>query len=301
MAKVIKAKMENEGCTIAYIFGEIGVGKTSYALYTAHEIYGNWKEPLEWLFFDIKDLLPRLSERFLKGERVPLIIIDDAGLWANRMYWWELPVKEFTKLFNVIRSMAGGVIFTSPSDEIPRQLIKKVKYRIFVSRAGSKDGTPLSRAIIYDQYILPDFRPVVKKVAEEIFPTHYPVYEEYAKKRNTAITTKLKEMESMIELYKKGVKVKGQYTLTRAKFIKLVIGKATEMVKEGKTIREVKKWITSFGIPDGTADHWVKRIKIYLKNGVDPVDVALSGAWRIKVGPWMHLTEKIERAVTDHS
>jgi len=47
-----KEGWKNDAVVTAYVYGEFGHGKTAYALWTAYEVLGDWKEVLNHLFFD---------------------------------------------------------------------------------------------------------------------------------------------------------------------------------------------------------------------------------------------------------
>lgn len=51
------------------MFGSQGIGKTSYALHVAHEIYGDWNKALSYLFFDPKDAISLLKSYPRKREK----------------------------------------------------------------------------------------------------------------------------------------------------------------------------------------------------------------------------------------
>ena len=46
LASLIKWAINNNGIVIAYVYGPMGHGKTSYALLTAYEVLGDWDKVL---------------------------------------------------------------------------------------------------------------------------------------------------------------------------------------------------------------------------------------------------------------
>ena len=191
----------NEAVTIL-INGEIGAGKTAYALYTARCIYSSWDEVLAHLYFDPRPLVEEIKEAHKRGERIPLIIVDDAGLWLSKLSWWERPIREFMEFFNVIRSVCGAVIFTTPSNDIPQRIIEKIQYHVLVRKINKKNarGVPLSQAVIYRSWMTPAGRRI-KKVAIDIYPRHYPnpVFIKYEDMRRQAIARKLDSVLRSLE------------------------------------------------------------------------------------------------------
>jgi len=132
LASLIKWAINNNGIVIAYVYGPMGYGKTSYALWTAYEVLGDWDKVLDHLFFDLDEALDFMYRHIMRGRRIPIMILDDAGFFLNRLTWWEKPKVEFMELFNLARSIAASIIFTSPTEEIPRQLLSKTNFRVSV-------------------------------------------------------------------------------------------------------------------------------------------------------------------------
>jgi len=129
LAGLIKKAIKGEAVVTAYVFGEFGFGKTSYALWTAYEVLGDWGKVLKHLFFEPEEAIEVMGKAIESGERLPIIIMDDAGLWLDKLTWWEEDKVAFMEFFNLIRSVAAGVIFTTPSEELPKQIIRKCFFK----------------------------------------------------------------------------------------------------------------------------------------------------------------------------
>ena len=89
LSSLIRKAMERDGVIVAYIYGDFGAGKTSYALHVAAEVLGSWNKVLDYLFFAPEDAMKAIRKAIDTGKRLPIIIMDDAGLWLDKLTWWE--------------------------------------------------------------------------------------------------------------------------------------------------------------------------------------------------------------------
>ena len=271
IAERIKELDKDEGLVI-HIYGEIGAGKTSYALYTARCIYNSWDEVLAHLYFDLRDLLKDVRRALVSRTRIPVVILDDAGLWANKISWWERPVRKFTEFFNVIRSVAKAVIMTTPTNEIPSQIERKVVYRVHVIKTDERNakGVPLSQAVIYRAKVTPDFRRMVKKVAIDIFPRYYPdsVYEAYEKIRRRMIDRKLREIVgSLSEEESPQEGIPRELVECCREVMGNIYSEAIRMIKEGAPYEEVYRFLRRRGLRGQHTRNLISLIKERLVSG----------------------------------
>jgi hypothetical protein len=56
--------------------------------------------------------------RHIRG--LPIMVFNDAGFWLNGLTWGREEKVCFIELFDLARTINTGVIFTTPSEEIPR-------------------------------------------------------------------------------------------------------------------------------------------------------------------------------------
>ncbi len=270
LSDLIRKAMKSDAVVTAYVFGEFGHGKTSYALWTAYEVLGNWGKVLKFLFFDPEEAVEVMGRAIDSGERLPIIIMDDAGLWLDRLTWWEEGKVAFMQFFNLIRSVAAGVIFTTPTEELPKQIIRKCFFRVkvmpayketVVKRFGEEGYESLLKtikgyglkpvmnmAVGYRLRMLPSFMEYVKKEYYDFYPLHYPIYEEYKVKRQAALRKYFEKWRAKIE----GSKIKDRNDLVRL---------AKELIESGKDRAEVVKELMRFGVPRSTAYRWIKRLQ----------------------------------------
>jgi hypothetical protein len=257
LASLIKWAINNNGIVIAYVYGPMGYGKTSYALWTAYEVLGDWDKVLDHLFFDLDEALDFMYRHIMRGRRIPIMILDDAGFFLNRLTWWEKPKVEFMELFNLARSIAASIIFTSPTEEVPRQLLSKTNFRVSVrplTEEEMQSGNALEVSKIAQEFglepfvavakgyrlnVLPSFMKIVQKEYIDYYPLYYPVFDEYNRIRMRYIKRKV------AKLMKK-----------RQEDRERLLEEATEIyMKAGP--REVLDFLIESGLPRSTALRWV--------------------------------------------
>lgn len=240
----------------------MGVGKTSYALWVAYELLGDWGVVLDHLFFKPEDAIRAIAAAARRGEKLPIIIMDDAGTWLDRLTWWESGKVSFMKFFNLIRSVAHSVVFTTPTEELPKQIINKCFIRVNVRRTGYDElreiyggdlsgllktaeehglSPTFSLAVGYVVKTLPSFMQLVRKEFYDAFPTHYPrpVFERYERIRRKAVGILLGDWE--------------------AEHRRSVLSRAVELLNKGVPRSEVVKYLTLHGFSRASAYRWVKR------------------------------------------
>ncbi|MCC5990525.1 MAG: hypothetical protein LM558_03345 [Thermosphaera sp.] len=209
LSSLIREAYRKNGVVVAYVYGPMGYGKTSYALWTAYEVLGSWDQVLKYLFFDLNDVIRTMWKHVRRKTRIPILILDDAGFWLNRLTWWEKEKIEFMELMNLARSISAGIIFTSPSQEVPRQILNKCNYRVAVKPIEEEEkmssfaleASKVAESIGLEPHVavargfqlitLPSFMKLVKKEFLDYYPLHYPIYEEYTKVRMKYVERKL--------------------------------------------------------------------------------------------------------------
>lgn len=250
LADLIHNMIRYDSIVTAYVYGEMGAGKTSYALWVAKEVLGDWNKSLDHLFFRPEEAINAVVRAVNQNRKLPIIIMDDAGTWLDRMTWWEREKVSFMKFFNLIRSVAHAIIFTTPSEELPKQILNKCFVRINVRRTtyeelesiyGDISGLTktaeeygvkpvFSLAVGYVVKTLPSFIQQVRKEFYDVFPTHYPdnIFKKYEVKRRKAINILLKEWEFSMK--------------------SKAINEAIEMLSKGVRKSEVVKHLITYGI-----------------------------------------------------
>lgn len=98
------------------IQGHEGAGKTVAALKLAEKVYGNYKTALNMLVFSLKEFEELLD---LAGKnRIPLLIWDDAGVYADRYLWRYDPITaaDLSSTIQLIRTYCATLILTVPNE-----------------------------------------------------------------------------------------------------------------------------------------------------------------------------------------
>ncbi|OYT54731.1 MAG: hypothetical protein B6U76_07115 [Desulfurococcales archaeon ex4484_217_2] len=269
IADLVKQAYKRNGVVTAYVYGEFGHGKTSYALWVAYEVLGSWGKVLNHLFFEPREAVRVMGKAIDSGKRLPIIIMDDAGLWLDRLTWWEEDKVAFMQFFNLVRSIAAGVIFTTPSQELPKQILNKCFFRVHVEPISKEKivgmvGEEAYRGLeaLVEKYglehvysiatgyrlkTLPSFFNFVSKEFYDIYPLHYPVFQEYEKRRRKALKQYFEKWRA---------KVEGSKHANKDDIVSLV----KELIESGKSKREIVKTLMKLGVPRSTAYMWVKKI-----------------------------------------
>lgn len=189
----INRAYESYGFVSAFIYGPQGVGKTTYALKVLYYVYKDWDKVLENTYFYIDNLIPRLVECFKNNERIKAILLDDAGVWLLKYYWYKYFPIWFSKLFNLMRTICSGIIFTSVEvSDIVKFVRDKVRYRVAI-RVVDDD---VRKAIGYKVITLPTLERIVKRYFVDYFKLDLPsdVRREYESMRREAIERLLGEV-----------------------------------------------------------------------------------------------------------
>ena len=274
LVNLIERAYRHNGVITAYIYGDFGFGKTSYALWVGFKVLGSWDKVLKHLFFHPEDAMKVIGRAIDRGERLKIIIMDDAGLWLDRLTWWEESKVSFMKFFNLIRSVASGVLFTTPSQELPKQIIRKCMIRVrvrpsskdeiisYVGEDGYRELEELVRkyglkplfniATGYKLKTLPSFTEFLSKEFYDIYPLHYPIYEEYERKRREALKKYFKSWKEAVE----GSRTKKEEAYILAK----------EMLKTGMGKHEVVRKLRELGINKVTSYRLVNKLLSVLED-----------------------------------
>lgn len=272
LTELIRRAMKCNGVVVAYVYGNFGSGKTSYALWTAYEVLGSWDRVLAHLFFDPAEAALKMKKAIDTGRRLPVIIMDDAGLWLDRMTWWERDKVAFMQFFNLIRSVAAGLIFTTPTEELPKQILRKTMIRVKVTPLSDEEGarfgelysrvkraaeelglaSAVALATGYRVKTLPSFTQFVEKHFYDLFPLHYPIFREYEAKRRKAL-------KHYFERWSEAVKLKPK--------LEDAVNLIREKLEAGAPKSEIVRELVRRGVKVRTAYNWVRRVAESLASG----------------------------------
>lgn len=120
----IKRMVAENGFMSVMIVGRQGVGKTTYAMKTLYQYYGDWDKVFESMTFDPIELLRR-------RKHYDAILIDDAGVHLSKYDWRDK--SDFAKFFNLIRDVTNFLIFTTPNEgDILKNIRDKLTYLVAI-------------------------------------------------------------------------------------------------------------------------------------------------------------------------
>jgi len=188
-----------------FIIGPQGMGKTTYAMLVLYEVYKDWDEVLHYLVFDPRDILPELKEALHSGERVKLVVFDDAGIHLSK-YLWSIDRESqqiamlINSLFNVIRTVCAGVIFTSPDMDVLKELRKK-SWWVGEPKAPSGKSKPQRQMILFKKRILVTGEVRVSRKAIDEYDLRlipHDVRKEYEEKRKEAMLPVIEKLEELL-------------------------------------------------------------------------------------------------------
>lgn len=147
LSEEIYWKWRKDEALLAIIEGEFGSGKSSVCIQMLRELYplgDDWRKYLVFKpeqFLDLVDSLicpdtscecafcidhKRSTNCYPANciccshppKKVPLIVWDDAGLWLYAMEWSDERVKSVVKFINVMRTVVGGLVLTTPTQDM---------------------------------------------------------------------------------------------------------------------------------------------------------------------------------------
>lgn len=204
LTKMIKSALRRQDFVSCFVIGPQGSGKTTYAMLVLHEIYKDWDNVLRHLYFDPREALPELKNALRSGSRMPLIVFDDAGLHLSKYLissnkeGFHL-VRLINGLFNLIRTLTAGVIFTSPDMDILKELRKKA-WVVAEPTAPHGVEDPSRLAKLYRKRIAPSGKVYIHKLGYDAYDLRAipnDVRAEYEEKRRAAMEPLLEELEAL--------------------------------------------------------------------------------------------------------
>ena len=199
LARKILNAYNSYGFVSAFIYGPQGCGKTTYALWVLREVYGNWDDVIDNTYFYIDSLIPRLKDCVKSGKRIKVVLLDDAGVWLIKYHWRREFSVWFSKLFNLIRTVCSGIIFTSvEASDIVKFVRDKVMFRVQIRVGGVDDsGVVWREARGYEVFVLPTLEHHIRWAFSDYYPLWLPgrVRERYEAKRREALERLVGEVE----------------------------------------------------------------------------------------------------------
>lgn len=157
------------------VYGQMRIGKSSYALKVAREVYGDWETVKKYVVYTPQEFLDKcLNTTFKK----PLLIWDDAGLWLFAYDYIRDPLlPAIIKYLNVAGTQWATIIFTTPTTQMLVKRIRTLPHTVTIKIIKNKDegNKKLRIARAYVRWVSPDTkRHGVRKIFEDHFDAMLP-------------------------------------------------------------------------------------------------------------------------------
>jgi len=199
LADKINQAINQNGFVGAIVYGGQRLGKSSYALKTAYQIYGDWDKVNECVLYKLSDVVKVIKDAINGGYKVPCIIWDDAGVHANRLlYFAERDlVRYLENMLDVIGTHVSSLILTTPN---PLNLLLAIRgfefYRIKVYRKDAYNGR---YAVGYNSVLLPSGTRLIRREFSDNYNVRLPddFYAKYMIKRNGYLKDAINQLESI--------------------------------------------------------------------------------------------------------
>ena len=201
--RLLTTAVKGDRSYLVLVSGQQGIGKTSFAINAAYRAYGNYARALRRLYFEASDFFKDTAS--FTGPQ-PVAVFDDAGVWLSRQRWYEKEVVYLGNLLQLARNLFRLVIFTTPSENLPRQVITHLNY--VVRAVGVQDRGRVTVGVIYRKSYTHAYEESYGRVEAIIrWPRYYPddVYEAYNIIR-AAKVAKFKAMAAVASGFKEEAK-----------------------------------------------------------------------------------------------
>jgi hypothetical protein len=187
LAGQIRRAWKSWGFVGFFIFGRQGAGKTTLALLLAKEVYGSWRRALSHLYFSpdeveraIRAAVESVHRRRVSEARIPVIVWDDAGVWASKYLIREEGGARYAmavqNLVELARRITASMIVTATAPSRTLTAFRTQEwYYIKVQGPFTEHGRKFSRATIYQLNFSPLGRAYVRRKGRNLsFPLGLP-------------------------------------------------------------------------------------------------------------------------------
>lgn len=144
---IILAAIRNDGFESIAIIGPKGAGKSTAGLnilYAVLSVLGYrdpWQQTLKHTIFKISEYQKLVEDYQKTGQRVPLVLWDDAALHADKFRFRETYVQHFLAYFNAVREDCAAILFTMPdAQNVVKGLRDDFDHELFVPKVFVETG-----------------------------------------------------------------------------------------------------------------------------------------------------------------
>ena len=145
------------GFTGAIVTGERGIGKSSFALNIAWEVFRelidpdtneyytedvSWRKALDSVVFTISDVIDAISAAAKRKDPLRILCWDDCGVYANTMSWWRerTLLDKLKAVLDTVRSGCTGLVLTTPSENDLSKVVRNYDDYIVQIRYSDDGG-----------------------------------------------------------------------------------------------------------------------------------------------------------------
>ena len=220
--RYIMNRILDNGVTLSIIYGELGAGKSTYALKVAYELltyYGKYVMPGQYANYEKMDInqrysfihhhflvftIPQMLERIKKSRwksRLPILIWDDAGVGGSNLLFFNnlAAYQALSGLIQTIRTRTGALLMTVPLTGLMAKQIRALPETVVV--LVEKIDRETSRAMAFTQkqgvkrtYYILKFIDIFKRR----LPDKY--FEEYMEFRDSYVDYSIEQWEHAIRM-----------------------------------------------------------------------------------------------------
>lgn len=204
MSKKVLNAIENNSFESALVVGKRSIGKSSYSVKVAKEVYQTlyditdkeaYRMAIESICFSLNDIIT-VMKKYHYQDRKPIVIWDDAGAYGSGLRY-HTHISEFAFLrggMDTIRTVCAGLLLTAPNQKALIRFLRD--YDDYIIRVVKIDGW-YRMATGYNRTTLPSGKRVIRKLWQDRFSAYLPnnVYRTYMNLRDKYKDELIRELE----------------------------------------------------------------------------------------------------------
>lgn len=218
--KIIKS--HPDGYCGALVDGARGSGKTTFCMHTMREVYqyldgidrvDAWNKVLSKIFFTMNDVINALKiveqidmDNVIDSQRefmIPVVCWDDAGMHGGRLkHFIDMKLADrLNSVMDTARDVVSGFLINAPEREGLLSFIRRYRDNLWITIGYPETrGDKYKRLAIARRYYIDKLGRRRNRI---IFQTRFScyvekwVYEEYKKKKITAVKEALRHLEAL--------------------------------------------------------------------------------------------------------
>ena len=204
MSKKVLNAIENNSFESALVVGKRSIGKSSYSIKVAKEVYQTlydlndkeaYRMAIESICFSLDDIIT-VMKTYHYEDRKPIVIWDDSGAYGSGLMYHS-HISEFGFLkggMDTIRTVCAGLLLTAPNQKSMIGFLRD--YDDYIIRI-IKDRSWQRIATGYNRTTLPSGKRVIRKLWQDRFSAYLPndIYHIYMDLRDKYKFELIRELE----------------------------------------------------------------------------------------------------------